>query len=132
MSMSDTEILEEFLGAAEAFTLAFVREGDTVVVNSMDRLVRNLDDLRRIVQQLTQGGVHIEFVKKPLTFAGESSPVASLMLSVLGTFAEFERALLRERRREGIALAKQRGAYWAPGNRSRRSRRPSCASGGGP
>jgi DNA invertase Pin-like site-specific DNA recombinase len=91
--------------------LAFVREGDAVVVHSMDRLARNLDDLRRIVQNLTRRGVRIEFVKEGLTFTGEESPMANLMLSVMGAFAEFERALLRERQREGIVLAKQRGAY---------------------
>lgn len=91
--------------------LGFVREGDTVVVHSMDRLARNLDDLRRVVQKLTQRGVRIEFVKENLTFTGEDSPMANLMLSVMGAFAEFERALIRERQREGIALAKQRGAY---------------------
>ena len=91
--------------------LAYVRDGDTVVVHSMDRLARNLDDLRRIVQDLTRRGVRIEFVKEGLTFTGEDSPMAHLMLSVMGAFAEFERALLRERQREGIALAKQRGAY---------------------
>ncbi|MGT1782157.1 recombinase family protein, partial [Enterobacter hormaechei subsp. xiangfangensis] len=90
--------------------LAFVREGDTVVVHSMDRLARNLDDLRRLVQGLTQRGVRIEFLKEHLTFTGEDSPMANLMLSVMGAFAEFERALIRERQREGIALAKQRGA----------------------
>ncbi|EOV9744353.1 recombinase family protein [Enterobacter hormaechei] len=87
--------------------LAFVREGDTVVVHSMDRLARN----RRIVQGLTQRGVRMEFVKEGLTFTGEDSPMANLMLSVMGAFAEFERALIRERQREGIVLAKQRGAY---------------------
>src|SRR5260370_19690543 len=91
--------------------LAFVREGDTVVVHSMDRLARNLDDLRRIVQDLTKRGVRIEFVKECLTFTGEDSPMANLMLSVMGAFAEVERALIRERQHEGIALAKQRGAY---------------------
>lgn len=91
--------------------LTFVREGDTVVVHSMDRLARNLDDLRRLVQRLTKRGVRIEFVKECLTFTGEDSPMANLMLSVMGAFAEFERALIRERQREGIALAKQRGAY---------------------
>ncbi|CAH5540970.1 DNA-invertase hin, partial (plasmid) [Escherichia coli] len=91
--------------------LSFVREGDTVVVHSMDRLARNLDDLRRLVQGLTQRRVCIEFVKEHLTFTGEDSPMANLMLSVMGAFAEFERALIRERQREGIALAKQRGAY---------------------
>jgi DNA invertase Pin-like site-specific DNA recombinase len=91
--------------------LTFVRQGDTVVVHSMDRLARNLDDLRRIVQSLTQRGVRIEFVKEHLVFTGDDSPMANLMLSVMGAFAEFERALIRERQREGIALARQRGAY---------------------
>ena len=91
--------------------LSFVREGDTIVVHSMDRLARNLDDLRRLVQQLTKRGVRVEFVKECLTFTGEDSPMANLLLSVMGAFAEFERALIRERQREGIALAKQRGAY---------------------
>ena len=90
---------------------SFVREGDTVVVHSMDRLARNLDDLRHLVQQLTKRGICITFIKENLTFTGEDSPMANLMLSVMGAFAEFERALIHERQREGIALAKQRGAY---------------------
>lgn len=91
--------------------LAFARDGDTVVVHSMDRLGRNLDDLRGLVQALTQRGVRVEFIKEHLVFTGEDSPMAQLMLSVMGAFAEFERSLIRERQREGIALAKQRGAY---------------------
>ena len=91
--------------------LAFAREGDTVVVHSMDRLARNLDDLRRLVQAFTNQGIHIEFIRENLAFTGEDSPMANLMLSVMGAFAEFERALIRERQREGIALAKQRGVY---------------------
>ena len=91
--------------------LSFVRDGDTVVVHSMDRLARNLDDLRRIVQSLTKRGVRIEFIKECLTFTGEDSPMANLLLSVMGAFAEFERTLIQERQREGIALAKHRGVY---------------------
>jgi DNA invertase Pin-like site-specific DNA recombinase len=91
--------------------LSFVRDGDTVVVHSMDRLARNLDDLRRLVQKLTHKGVRIEFVKECLTFTGEDSPMANLMLSVMGAFAEFECSLIHERQREGIALARLRGAY---------------------
>jgi DNA invertase Pin-like site-specific DNA recombinase len=91
--------------------LRFARTGDTVIVHSMDRLARNLDDLRRIVHILTSKGVRIEFVKEHLVFTGEDSPMANLLLSVMGVFAEFERALINERQREGIALAKQRGAY---------------------
>jgi DNA invertase Pin-like site-specific DNA recombinase len=77
----------------------------------MDRLARNLDDLRRLVQGLTSRGVRIEFIKEGLTFTGDDSPMATLMLSVMGAFAEFERALIQERQREGIELAKRRGAY---------------------
>lgn len=91
--------------------LGYIRDGDTLVVHSMDRLARNLDDLRRIVQSQTKRGVRIEFVKESLTFTGEDAPMSNLLLSVMGAFAEFERALIRERQREGIALAKQRGAY---------------------
>jgi DNA invertase Pin-like site-specific DNA recombinase len=91
--------------------LSFVREGDTVVVHSMDRLARNLDDLRRLVRLLTDKGVRVEFVKESLVFTGEDSPMANLLLSVMGAFAEFERALILERQREGIAAAKARGAY---------------------
>ncbi len=89
--------------------LSFVRDGDTLVVHSMDRLARNLDDLRRLVQGLTRRGVRVEFIKENLTFTGEDSPMATLLLSVMGAFAEFERALIRERQREGIALAQGRG-----------------------
>jgi DNA invertase Pin-like site-specific DNA recombinase len=91
--------------------LAFVRDGDTVLVHSMDRLARNLDGLRHIVGTLTGKGVRVEFVKENLVFTGEDSPLATLLLSVMGAFAEFERALILERQREGIAAAKARGAY---------------------
>jgi DNA invertase Pin-like site-specific DNA recombinase len=91
--------------------LRFAHDGDTVVVHSRDGLARNLDDLRALVQRLTRKGVRVEFVKESLVFTGEDSPMANLMLSVMGAFAEFERSLIRERQRQGIALAKQRGAY---------------------
>ena len=91
--------------------LSFVREGDTVVCHSMDRLGRNLDDLRKLVFGLTERGVRVEFKKENLVFTGEDSPMANLLLSVMGAIAEFERQLIRERQREGITLAKRRGVY---------------------
>ena len=94
-----------------ASMLSYVRDGDVVIVHSMDRLARNLDDLRRLVQRLTEQNITVEFRKEHLTFTGNDSPMEKLMLSVMGAFAEFERELIRERQREGIALAKQRGAY---------------------
>jgi DNA invertase Pin-like site-specific DNA recombinase len=91
--------------------LDWVREGDTVRVASLDRLARNLDDLRRLVSELTAAGVRVEFLKEGLTFTGEDSAMSKLLLSVMGAFAEFERSLIRERQAEGIALAKARGVY---------------------
>lgn len=91
--------------------MAFARDGDTIVVHSMDRLARNLDDLRRLVQGFTARDIRVEFVKESLTFTGEDSPMSTLLLSVMGAFAEFERALIRERQREGIALARAQGKY---------------------
>lgn len=102
-----------------AALVGFVREGDTVIVHSMDRLARNLDDLRRLVRELTAKGVRVQFVKEQLTFTGDDTAMANLLLSVMGAFAEFERALIGERQREGIALAKRRGAY--------RGRKPSLS-----
>ena len=91
--------------------LEYVREGDTLVVHSLDRLARNVEDLRRIVRELNGRGVSVEFVKNRLTFAGSADPTAQLMLTMLGAFAEFERELIRERQREGIAIAKAKGVY---------------------
>ena len=75
--------------------MAFARDGDAVIIHSMDRLARNLDDLRQIVQKLTGRGIRIEFVKEGLTFTGEDSLITHLMLSVMGAFAEFELVLPR-------------------------------------
>jgi DNA invertase Pin-like site-specific DNA recombinase len=91
--------------------LEFVRRDDIVIVHSMDRLARNLDDLRDIVRKLTQKGVKVQFIKENLVFSGDDSAMSQLLLSVMGAFAEFERSLIKERQREGIELAKKRGAY---------------------
>ena len=91
--------------------LAHLRDGDTLHVHSMDRLARNLDDMRRIVKDLTGRGVIVRFHKEGLTFSGDDSPMNTLLLSMLGAVAEFERSLILERQREGIAIAKQQGKY---------------------
>jgi DNA invertase Pin-like site-specific DNA recombinase len=99
--------------------LLHVREGDVVVVHSIDRLARNLDDLRSLVQQLVLRGVRVEFVKEALIFAGDESAMSKMILSFMGALAEFERSLLLERQREGIAIAKAKGKY--------KGRKPSLA-----
>jgi DNA invertase Pin-like site-specific DNA recombinase len=65
-----------------------------VFCHSMDRLARNLDDLRRIVLSLTERGIHIVLVKENLSFTGADSPMSNLLLSVLGAIAAFEREFL--------------------------------------
>ena len=91
--------------------LAHLREGDTLHVHSMDRLCRNLDDLRRIVKDLTSRGVVVKFHKEGLSFTGEDAPMSNLLLSMLGAVAEFERSIILERQREGIQIAKGEGKY---------------------
>lgn len=93
--------------------IAYCREGDTLVVHSMDRFARNLLDLRQLVESFMNRGVTIRFVKENLTFSKnrDSSIFDELMLNLLGAFAEFERNLIRERQKEGIALAKRQGKY---------------------
>ena len=92
-------------------TLEYLRDGDVLAVHSMDRLARNLDDLRRIVSDLTGRGVQVQFMKEGMLFSGDDTAMSKLLLSVMGAFAEFERSLLRERQREGIDLAKKAGVY---------------------
>jgi DNA invertase Pin-like site-specific DNA recombinase len=79
----------------------------------MDRLARSLTDLLQIVEQLTSRGIHVQFVKEAKVFRGGDStdPMDMLMLSMLGAVAEYERTLIRERQKEGIAKARQRGVY---------------------
>ncbi len=91
--------------------LQHARHGDVVVVHSMDRLARNLKDLLQIVESLTKKGVRVEFLKEALVFNGDDAPMPKLLLGMLGAVAEFERSLMKERQKEGIALAKARGAY---------------------
>lgn len=92
--------------------LEFVREGDTVLVHSMDRLARSLRDLEAIVTGLTGRGVSVSFVSQGMTFTGDDSPMNTLMLQMLGAVSQFERSLILERQREGIAVAKAKGGVY--------------------
>ncbi|MBT0663533.1 recombinase family protein [Geobacter pelophilus] len=91
--------------------IKFVRKGDTVMVHSMDRLARNLADLQNLVEQLTNKGVSVTFVKNSLTFTGEDDPMKKLMLQIMGAVAEFERSIIKERQKEGVQIAKAKGLY---------------------
>ncbi len=92
--------------------LNYVREGDEVIVHSIDRLARSLQDLQTIIDELTAKKVKIRFLKEGLEFGGgENNPTGVLMLQVLGAIGEFERTLIRQRQREGIEAAKKRPGY---------------------
>ncbi|MEM9394589.1 MAG: recombinase family protein [Pseudomonadota bacterium] len=92
--------------------LAYIREGDEVVVWSIDRLARDLRDLERIVEQVTSLGAQIRFLSEGLAFGSEDAdPFAKLQFQMLGAFAEFERSVIRKRQAEGIAKARSRGVY---------------------
>lgn len=91
--------------------LNYLRTGDRLIVVSMDRLARSLIDLHRLVDELTERGVSVKFLKEGQVYSQDSTPIAKLMLGLLGSVAEFERAIIRERQAEGIAKAKARGVY---------------------
>ena len=91
--------------------LSYVREGDRVVVHSMDRFARSLKDLVTEVDQLVKRGIAIQFVKENITFTAQSSPMDNLMLQLMGAFAQFEREIILERQKEGIKLAASQGKY---------------------
>ncbi|WP_414157874.1 recombinase family protein [Pseudomonas sp. BNK-15] len=88
-----------------------LRAGDTLHVHSIDRLARSLADLLALVEEFRTKGVSLRFHKENLTFTGQADPMQDLMLSMMGAVAQFERAIIRERQAEGIAKAKERGAY---------------------
>jgi len=97
--------------------LRHARKGDTVVVHSMDRLARNLRDLKDIVDQLVAKGAQVRFEKENLMFTGKADPMAELMLNLMGAFAEFERSMIRSRQMEGIAIKKAAGGYKGKGRK---------------
>jgi DNA invertase Pin-like site-specific DNA recombinase len=94
--------------------LNMLREGDHINIHELSRLARNTQDLLNIVQQIVDSGASIKFHKENLSFSGSNKkddPFQKLMLTMLGAISTFERDLLLERQREGIALAKEKGKY---------------------
>lgn len=94
-----------------ALMLEYVRDDDLVIIHSMDRLARNVKDLRKIIDDLVGKSVKVQFLKENLTFTGEDSPMANLLLMLMGSIAEFEHSIIRERQLEGIANAKKKGKF---------------------
>ena len=88
--------------------LGYVREGDTLVVTKLDRLARSVSHLLEILKTLEEKGAALRILDMGID---TSTPTGKLMLTVLGGVAEFERAIMLERQREGIAKAKAAGKY---------------------
>ena len=91
--------------------LRFVRRGDTLAVTKPDRLARSTTDLLRIVEDLDRRGVGMVMLSMGGQKIDTRSPTGKLMVTMLATIAEFERGLLRERQKEGVARARQDGKY---------------------
>ncbi|WP_417526358.1 recombinase family protein [Marinomonas shanghaiensis] len=91
--------------------LSTTKEGDSIHVHDISRLARNLGDLNSTIEEQTSKGVKIVFEKEGLTFSGNNDAMSQLMLNMLGSFYQFERAMLLERQKEGIAIAKQQNKY---------------------
>lgn len=91
---------------------AYCREGDTVVVHDISRLARNIADLIELINFFNAKGVDVEFKKEAMKFTvDQSNPMNTLMLNLLGSVYQFEREMMLERQREGIAKAKSAGKY---------------------
>jgi len=92
--------------------LEYVREGDLVKVWDISRLARDLMDLQQIIQEINDKGATITFITENLTFGpDQDNPMATMQLQMMGAFAQFERAVKKQRQLEGIAKAKDRGIY---------------------
>jgi len=88
--------------------MGFCREGDCVVVHSLDRLGRDIRDLLNIVEELNTKGVAVEFISERLKFSNDDKdPLARLQLHMLAAFAQWERNIAKTRQAEGIARAKE-------------------------
>jgi DNA invertase Pin-like site-specific DNA recombinase len=120
LQLRDIELDRRFVEIASGKThqrpeldilLEYVREGDVIYVQAIDRMARNVRDLRNIIDTLLKKKVRIEFIRESMVFCGDDSPLSILMLNLMGALAEFERNLMLERQREGIARAKREGKY---------------------
>jgi DNA invertase Pin-like site-specific DNA recombinase len=118
--LADLELDKKFIDYASGSTtkrpelhslLNYVREDDAVFVHSLDRLARNMSDLKKLVDHFLENGIEIHFMKENLHFTGKSDPMSNLIFCVFGAVAEFEHSLIKERQAEGIAKAKREGKY---------------------
>lgn len=106
--------------------LGYIRPGDEVVVHSIDRLARSLQDLQGIIEAINAKGASVAFLSERLTFSGDKTDaLATLQLQMMGAFAQFERTILLKRQAEGIAKAKEADRVLPPAQRKFKGRKPS-------
>lgn len=92
-----------------AAAIDYLRDGDSLVATKLDRLARSIPDLVRIIDQVHDRGAHLRILN--LGDTDPASPTGKLLITVLGAIAAFEREMMLERQREGIAKAKAEGKY---------------------
>lgn len=110
----DREFIDKISGASRdrpqlTACIDYAREGDTIYIHSIDRLARNVKHLLEILETALAKGISVHFHKENMTFTGDDTPISKLLLHVIGAVAEFERVMIRERQREGIAMARLNG-----------------------
>lgn len=89
--------------------LSYLREGDSLIIKSIDRLARNTKDLLELVDKLIEQSITVKFLDNSMSF--DNTPASRLILTMMGAVAEFERGIIASRRDEGIAIAKDAGRY---------------------
>jgi DNA invertase Pin-like site-specific DNA recombinase len=96
--------------------LTYLRAEDTLYVYSIDRLCRNLVDMKQTIESLNGKGTNVVFHKENLTFlaGAKKNPMQDLLLNIMSSFAEFEKSIINERQKEGIKVALDKGVKFGP------------------
>jgi len=93
--------------------IEYLRDGDELIVASIDRAARSTKDLLEIVEGLNNRGISIVFLKENMTFSADTkNPMNEMLLTIIGSIAQFERSLIKERQAAGITAAKKRGVQF--------------------
>ena len=91
--------------------LDYAREDDEIFCADLSRWGRSLMDIKSTISDLTKRGVSVTFLKENLTFSGNDDPMSNLLLGILSSLSEWERAVIKSRQMEGVKIAKERGIY---------------------
>ena len=91
--------------------LDYAREDDIIYCADLSRWGRSLIDIKTTITDLTKRGVTVTFLKENLTFSGNDDPMSNLLLGILSSLSEWERAVIKSRQMEGVKIAQEKGIY---------------------